>query len=1008
MNRIDPLAVVGIGCRFPRGDGPDAFFRLLERGESAVTEVPAARFDASAIYDADRDAPGKSVGRWGGFLDDVAGFDWQAFSVSPREARQMDPQQRLLLEVAWEALEDAGLPLEKVEGTRTGVYVGAMWLEYASLATRRLDQIDPYTLTGNHLLFTANRLSHFFDLRGPSVAMDVGCAASLVAFHYACQDLWRGEADLALAGGVNVLLTPEAYVARSKGGVLSPSGRCATFDAAADGFVPGEGAGLVVLKPLQRALSDGDRIYALVRGTAVNHNGRTPWIQAVSAPAQEELVRAALDRAGVHPDDVDYVELHGTGTSTGDPVEARALAAVFGRQPPARPLMVGSVKTNIGHLESAGSIAHVIKVALSLQRTTILPSINLTAVNPEIPLEALGLEVPRKAAPWPSRGKPRIAGVTSLALGGANAHAVLQEPPPSPAAEVAPPAPGPWVLPLSARTGASLQRLAAAHAERLRGADGARLFRYCRAAARRRTQHPLRVAAVAADAAGMAGQLEALARAAAPAPASARPKTLFVFSGQGAARAGMGLRLAESEPVVKRALEELDGKLQAIAGWSLLEVLAAPAEKTPLEHSGYAQPAQVAVQLALLALWRSWGVEPDLVVGHSLGEISAAAAASVLDVDQALKLAWTRGKLMQRPQTQGKMAQVRLPPAEVEALLQKTGSPAVVAVLNGPRSTVVSGEAAAVDALTAELERASIPFRPVATTWAFHSPPMAAVGRELSHELGGWLEPRAAERALLSTLTGGRLRGPEMDAAYWGKQVREPVAFAAAFDAALAEGADLVVEMSPHPLLQEGMQESAEAAGRRVPLVAALRKGAGEATTAREALAAAWAHGVKVRWEALLPGRPDHADLPTYPWERQPCWLPPAPKERAKGHPLSGEHLALAGRPGEHVFSAEVSLEDLPLLADHQVQGSAVMPLTAYVEMAVQAGRAALGEGALEVRDLELRRPLVLERQRPTGLQIALTVKPGGAADFQIHAREGGEGASAWSPVAQGTVQLSA
>jgi acyl transferase domain-containing protein len=362
---------------------------------------------------------------------------------------------------------------------------------------------------------------------------------------------------------------------------------------------------------------------------------------------------------------------------------------------------------------------------------------------------------------------------------------------------------------------------------------------------------------------------------------------------------------------------------------------------------------------------------------------------------------------MQRPQTQGKMAQVRLPAPEVERLLQKTGSSAVVAVLNGPRSTVVSGEAAAVEAFTAELERAGISFRPVATTWAFHAPPMAAVGRDLTGEVGGWLTPRAAERGLLSTLTGGRLQGPEMDAAYWGRQVREPVAFAKAFDAALAEGVDLVVEMSPHPLLQEGMQEAAEAAGRRVALLAPLRKGAGEAATAREALAAAWAHGVKVRWEALLPGRPDHVELPTYPWERQPCWLPPAPKERAKGHPLSGEHLALAGRPGEHVFSAEVSLEDLPLLADHQVQGSAVMPVAAYVEMAVQAGRAALGEGALEVKDLELRRPLVLERQRPIGLQIALTVKPGGAADFQIHAREGQGGAASWSPVAQGRMQLS-
>jgi len=1008
LSRPEPLAVVGIGCRFPRGDGPDAFFRLLERGESAVTEVPASRFDAAAIYDPDRESPGKSVSRWGAFLDDVRGFDWQAFAVSPREARQMDPQQRLLLEVAWEAFEDAGLPLEALEGARAGVYVGATWLEYAGLARRRLEQIDPYTVTGSHhLLFTANRLSHFFDLRGPSMAVDTGCAASLTALHYACQDLWRGETELALAGGVNLLLTPEGYVARSQAGILSPDGRCKVFDASANGFVPGEGAGLLVLKPLQRALEDADRVYALVLSTAMSHNGRTPWIQAVSAPAQEALVREALARAGVRPDEVDYVEAHGAGTAIGDPVEARALSAVFSPRPKERPLRVGSVKTNIGHLEAAGSVAHVIKVALSIHRDVIPPSLNLQTVNPEIPLEALGLEVPSSAAPWPRRDVPRTAGVTSLGLGGTNAHAVLRQAPPAP--DGAAVCKGAFLLPLSARSPGALQKLAAAHLEnvRARGADASWLARYCQAAARRRTAHPLRAAVAAPDAAGLAEKLAALSTAPAPAPASALAsgpgKTLFVFSGQGAQRPGMALALAEVEPVVKASLAESDALLRTLAGWSLLELLAEPPERSRVDQSEYAQPAQVAVQLALYALWRSFGLEPDLVMGHSLGEISAAAAAGAFDLESALRLAVLRGKLMQRPEGAGRMAQIRLPAAQVQRALDAMGSAALVAAVNGPRTTVITGLPDPVEAAVVALEKEGAQCRRLNIAVAGHSAPMGALGEALARDASAWLRPQESRVPLLSTVTASRTSGAQLDGAYWGRQLRHHVAFADAFAAALSEGARLVVEVSPHPMLQEPMLEVAEQVKQPVDLVPTLRKQLDEPTAMLEAAGTAWARGAKVRWDAVYPGPAAHADLPIYRWERQPLWLPPAPAARdANAHPLLGEQVELASRPGAHVFSTTVSLEDLPFLADHQVQGSVVMPAAAYVEMAVQAGRAALGEGALEVRDLELRRPLVLEPKQPTGLQVSLSVQGEGRAEFQIHART----AATWSAVAQGTLHL--
>lgn len=497
--RREPLAIVGMACRFPKAPDLESYWSLLCQGGDAICEVPATRWDVEAFYSPDRNAPGKSACRWGGFLDDVYGFDWRAFKMSRREARYMDPQHRLMLEVAWEALEDAGIPLECVAGTRTAVFMGIMWNDYFRVQARKIGCLDAYSLTGNHLAFAANRLSYTFDLRGPSVSVEVGCASSLIALHDACMSVWRGESEMALAGGVNLLLAPDNYVATSKAGVLAADGRCKTLDADADGFVPAEGAGVVVVRPLAQALEAGDRVYALICGTATNHNGKNIWIMATEETSQVTLLQAACADANVDPSTVDYVEMHGTGTRLGDPIEASAIGRVFGGLKRLHRCKIGSVKSNLGHLESAASIAQIVKVALALHRGAIPPSINIKQLNPRIDLDAMGLEVQRDLGSWPTRDGPCRAGITALSLGGGNAHAILQEAPkrkPGGPHSSRPLRNGEChILPLSARSEQSLRSYAISLRRAIDG-DRMSLEDICYTAAVRRSHHQHRAIVV--------------------------------------------------------------------------------------------------------------------------------------------------------------------------------------------------------------------------------------------------------------------------------------------------------------------------------------------------------------------------------------------------------------------------------------------------------------------------------------------------------------------------------
>ena len=669
--RPEPIAVVGIGCRFPGGAvDPASFWRLLSERRDAVGEIPGDRWDVDALYDPDPDAPGKMSTRYGAFLDRVDAFDPHFFEISPREAARMDPQQRLLLEVAWEAMEDAGQPPDARRRSRTGVFIGGCGHDYEQLQTRgaSLAEVDPHTLTGDLTSILAGRISYALGLEGPCMMVDTACSSSLVAIHLACESLLRAQCDLALAGGVNLILSPDGYVKLSKMRALSPDGRCRTFDARANGYARGEGAGVLALKRLSDARAAGDRVWAVLRGSAVNHDGRSAGLTAPNGLAQRDVIRAALDAAGVSPAEVGYIEAHGTGTPLGDPIEMEALKEVFGPRPDGSVCAVGSVKTNLGHLEGAAGVAGVIKTILTLWHGTIPAHLHWTQLNPRIALHGTPFVIPAAPRPW-SRGEAaRVAGVSSFGVSGTNAHVVLAEAPePEPRSSAAPRTH--HVIALSAKAQVPLGQLARRFATALDAEPSIALADVACSANTGRAHHPFRLAVVATSTQEAAARLEAFAGGAAPAgvvtgEGAARPKVAFLFTGQASERPGVARGLYETEPVFRQTLDRCDELLRPLLGGSLIHALFPPAgAASPPGASAVARPALFALEVAIAALWRAWGVEPDLVLGHAVGELAAACVAGVLSLEQGIELAASRGRTP---------VQAR-PPARIGIVLASTG-----------------------------------------------------------------------------------------------------------------------------------------------------------------------------------------------------------------------------------------------------------------------------------------------------------------------------------------------
>lgn len=890
----EPIAIIGIGCRFPGAEDVDSFWNLLRNGAEAITEIPRERWDIDAFYDPDWGAPGKVNTRRAGFLDQVEYFDAHFFGISPREAARMDPQQRLLMEVAWEAFADAGQTLNRLAGSQTGVFVGISTNEYGWLQLSDLKQLDAQWATGNSLSIAANRLSYALDLRGPSIAVDTACSSSLVAAHLACASLWNGESDLALAGGVSLILTPAYTINLTKAGVMSPDGRCKVFDASANGYVRGEGAGVVVLKPLSRALADGDPIYAVIRGSAVMNDGRSNGLMAPNRQAQEALLLEAYRRAGVTPGQVQYVETHGTGTFLGDPIEARALGTVLalGRKAD-DDCAIGSVKTNIGHLEAAAGIAGLIKLALALKHQEIPPSLNFTSPNPHIPFAELRLRVQQSLDAWPKRKRPALGGVSSFGFGGTGAHIVLESFPRADG-HVGSSQGRAQLLPLSARSPEALLALGRSYHELLdRGHASANgwLANLCYSASERQSHHDYRLAVVGQNEAALAQQLATYIKGeSGPAISTGRRysererKIVFIFSGHGSQRSGMGQELLAQEPVFRQTLEDCDRALRPYTGWSVVEALAAD-EESSIRQTDFIQPAIFAIQVALAAMWRSWGIEPAAVVGHSMGEVAAACVAGALTLDDAAKVISNRSRLLSQVSGSGQMAAVELSYEEAERLLEDYAGRLFIAVSNSPTSTVIAGDPAALEEVLEKLRGLDKFCRLVNIDVASHTPQIESLRGELLQALAG-LEPQSPGIPIYSTVTGSA--NARFDAEYWWRNMRQPVLFSKVIEELREQDHDVFLEISPHPVLLTPIQQVSFHLKKESSTLASLHRDASERATMLTSLGALYALGQEVNWPGLYPHGGEFIRLPRYPWQREPYWFGVDQKDRHATEPSNG------------------------------------------------------------------------------------------------------------------------
>jgi acyl transferase domain-containing protein/acyl-CoA synthetase (AMP-forming)/AMP-acid ligase II/acyl carrier protein len=879
----EPIAVVGIGCRLPGGVCDAAsFWQLLRSGNDAIVVVPDSRWDAQKFYDPDIAKAGKMNTRWGGFISDVDLFDADFFSIAPREASRMDPQQRILLEISWEALEDAGLVAEKLRNTATGVFLGISHSDYGRLEARDIAQVDGYMNTGAALSIAANRISYFFDFRGPSLAIDTACSSSLVAVHLACRSLWQHESTLALAGGSNLLLDPGITVSFTKLGAMSPDGRSKTFDASANGYVRGEGACMVVLKPLSKAVRDGDRVYAVILGSAVNQDGRSNGLTAPNGKAQEALLRQAFKDAGVTSDQLGYIEAHGTGTSLGDPIEVNALGNALADRDAQKPKCpIGSVKTNIGHLEAAAGIAGLIKVALSLHHAERFPSLHFHQPNPLIPFARLSLQVQATLETWPEA--VRIAGVSSFGFGGTNAHIVLQSVP-VPAKPDAANAEPPYVLPLSAQQSQAIPLVAKKYAEFLARQSDISLSDLCYNAALRRSHLTHRAAIVFATREQLQERLQILARGephyavARGREQGKRPKIVFVCSGQGQQWWAMARALLGKEGVFRASVEECDRLLRPYTQWSLCQELLRDEKKSRVEETEVAQAAIFAVEVALAALLRSWQIVPDAVVGHSIGEVAAAHIAGILSLADAIRIVHHRGRLMQKATGLGKMAEVALPYQDVAARVAGYQDRLCIAAVNSPAATVVSGDAAALAEFTQNLAAQQVAVRPLPVVYAFHSQQMEPYCAELTSAIGT-LTLLPSCLAVFSTVRGDSAQAGDFDAAYWAKNIREPVLFYQAIQKMVA-GYDIFVELSAHAVLVRSLREILDAGGaQNSAVITTLRRNKEDMQCLKETVAALYAQGYPVHWPSFYAGG-SVLHLPSYPWQHKKLWFQPKSEER--------------------------------------------------------------------------------------------------------------------------------
>jgi amino acid adenylation domain-containing protein len=995
------IAVIGLACKLPGGENAEAFWQLLEGGGDGTCEIPADRWEVNCFYDPQPGVPGKMYTRRGGFVSDVDQFDPQFFRIAPREAVGIDPQQRLLLETVWQALEDAGLVPERLVGSDTGVFLGISTNDYGQVLSQSAQSSsnNAQAGAGNSASVASGRISYTFGFQGPCMAIDTACSSSMVAAHLAVRALRQRECTMALVAGVNLMLSPEITINFCQGRMLSPDGRCKTFDAAADGYARGEGCGVLILKRLADAQADGDRVLAVIRGSAINQDGRSSGLTAPNGRAQAAVIRKALEDAGLEPGAVSYVEAHGTGTTLGDPIEMEALAEVFAAgRPIQEPLVVGSVKTNIGHLEAAAGVSALIKVVQALRHQRIPTHRNFTTLNPHIALDGFPVEIPTVTRDWTPIHDRRIAGVSSFGFSGTNVHILLEEAPliPSPLAGEGQgggderPA---QLFCLSAREPEALTELASRTAACLQHSAESWPDR-CHIARVGRTAFAHRLALVAENAAEASAQLTAwLAGEAPPTIALGQadrqpPGVAFLFTGQGARGGSSCRRLYEAEPRIRQTLDHCAALLGEQLERPLLEVLFDETEGL-LARTDLAQPALFALEMALVELWRSWGVEPRAVLGHSVGELAAACTAGVFDLESGLRFAVERGRLMQALPEGGAMTAILTDADTVYQAVDQYGAGQVaVAAENGPAATVIAGQREAVERVTAALAAEGVDSRPLAVTRAFHSPLIEPCLDALERAAAA-LPHAEARIEVIANVTAEPTR--RFDAAYWRRQARYPVRFADGLRTLVNLGCSLFIEIGPEPMLSLLGQRSG-VPGTWLP---SLRRA--DERTLLDSLGRLWVAGVRVDWPAVEGERRyAKATLPTYPFQHQRYWpdltpaaKTPSPQIGGDGgdqslppiHPLLARRLRLP-QSAEQRFETWIAVDRLPFLNDHRVYGLLVFPAAGFLEMALAAARELL-PGSVQIEAVDLLAPLRMDDNG--GALVQLLAVPGSDEAVTFH-----------------------
>lgn len=1010
----EPIAIIGMACRFPGGaDSPKAYWELLRNGEDAISEVPADRWNIDDYYDPDNHAPGKMNTRCGGFLrEPVGAFDPQFFGISPREANSMDPQQRLLLEVTWEALENAAIAPDRLAGSRTGVFIGATSFDYAYLFVKKEDHrlLDGYYASGIAHSILSGRISYVLGLNGPSLTVDTACSSSLTALHLAVQSLRSGETSIAVTGGVSLILSPENFIAFTKYGMLDPEGRCKTFDADANGFARGEGCGILILKRLSDAQADGDRILAVIRGSAASQDGASSGLTVPNGPSQENVIRRALENAGVEPVEVGYIEAHGTGTSLGDPIEVRALGNVFTRKElGGQTLWIGSVKTNFGHLEAAAGVASVMKVVLTLQNGAIPQNLHFHTPSPLITWENLPFNVPGQLTPWPEpEGHPRIAGVSSFGFSGTNVHVVLEEAPVSEPVAMEEEKPV-RLMAISAKNAKALKALAERYQQELANPKNS-LAEACYTANTGRSHLSHRLAIIAGDLEQARNRLDAYLHDQAGAnifsgvlPGGDPPKIAFLFTGQGAQYAGMAKGLYASQPVFRAVLDRCAELLKDQIDRPLLSLIFAENESDAalLNQTTYTQPALFAIEMALVELWKSWGILPGAVLGHSVGAYAAACSAGIFSLEDGLRLIARRGQLMGSLPEGGGMAAVFAPEDQVLPYLASRSDTVSIATYNAPDNTVISGDIDDVKAVLEEMKADGIQSRSLKVSHAFHS-------SRMDHILGQ-LEQAAASvrfsspRITFISDTSGEAApgGTAARAVYWRRHTREAVRFQRGIESLYEQGYRLFLEIGPSPTLTGLGQRCLAKVDEKITWLTSLKASTGSANTDLQfmysALAELYTLGHSVKWENLEEGSRRAGriiQLPNYPFQRDRYWL--SAKESAKPsgraaradaqqHPLIGQPLRTATK--NVIFESNLSCTEIDYLNDHRIYGTALLPGAAFMEAAFAAGQSLLGTNRVAVTGMILSDALIVGDQETRTLQMIATPDGDEAYSLQIFSR---------------------